>query len=76
MCDTTLHVGILVMDQTLNMLGMTSMFVGGFMALLLDNMIPGIDVLLSATCRNISGCGVAAMSVCRFRGGWIEEAKS
>jgi len=30
-----------VIDQTLNMLGMTSMFVGGFMALFLDNMIPG-----------------------------------
>ena len=40
-----LRVGILVMDQTLNMLGMTSMFVGGFMALILDNMIPGLTKL-------------------------------
>jgi len=30
------------MDQTLNMLGMTSVFVGGFTALILDNMIPGM----------------------------------
>ena len=33
--------GIVSMDQTLKMLGMTSVFVGGFMALILDNMIPG-----------------------------------
>jgi len=39
------NVGILVMDQTLNMLGMTSMFVGGFTALILDNMIPGMTWL-------------------------------
>ena len=37
-----LHVGILSMDQTLKMLGMTSMFVGGFTALILDNLIPGV----------------------------------
>ena len=37
-----LRVGIPVMDQTLNMLGMTSMFVGGFTALILDNMISGM----------------------------------
>lgn len=34
-------VGIDAMDQTLNMLGMTSVFVGGFTALMLDNMISG-----------------------------------
>jgi len=33
------------MDQTLNMLGMTSMFVGGFTALILDNMISGASFL-------------------------------
>jgi len=39
--DGVLCVGIVSMDETLNMLGMTSVFVGGFMALILDNMIPG-----------------------------------
>ena len=38
------------MDQTLNMLGMTSMFVGGFMAFFLDNIIKGtMWVLLTFT---------------------------
>jgi len=37
------------MDQTLNMLGMTSVFVGGFMALILDNMIPGMTSM--STCQ-------------------------
>ena len=44
-----LHAGIVVMDQTLNMLGMTSVFVGGFMALILDNMIPGMTSM--STCQ-------------------------
>ena len=42
LCTVMLSVGIPVMDQTMNMLGMTSMFVGGFTALILDNMIAGM----------------------------------
>jgi len=44
---TMLCVGIVSMDQTLKMLGMTSVFVGGFMALILDNMIPGMTSRLT-----------------------------
>jgi len=41
-----LRAGIVSMDETLNMLGMTSVFVGGFTALILDNMIPGMTCLM------------------------------